>query len=84
MSTRVKIRLEKCQLNENDLVTIITSIQHPDETVSYSFPTNTQPLNLHPELAEISIIRKADTSMTKKGQYRNVTVQLPDSVSTLF
>jgi hypothetical protein len=55
-----------------------------NDTVKYVFTFKAQLEDLHKELFQISVVKNVCKSMTKEGQFRNLTVMLPEEVSILY
>lgn len=83
MSMKVRIRFEK-QLHNGQLGNMVTMIKFLGESTDYLFPLYTQHESFHKELFQIGIVKNACKSMSKEGQYRNLSVMLPEEVSALY
>lgn len=65
-------------------ITIVWSIQIKGEEDTYVFPIEAQPISLHSQLSKVPAIAKNVTAMTKRGQYRNVIVELKDGLEKIY
>lgn len=83
MPTRVKIRFQKTE-EKNKLVTLVQTIKNIDEDMVYKFPCEVQHERYHSELFTISTVLNGTKSMAKVGQYRNLIVSLPDTITSLY
>lgn len=80
---KVRMRFEK-QLHNGQLGNMVTMIKFLGESTDYLFPLHAQHESFHKELFQIGIIKNACKSMSKEGQYRNLSVMLPEEVSALY
>ena len=80
---KVRIRFEK-QLYNGQLGNMVTMIKFVGESTDYLFPFYAQHESSHKELFQIGIVKNACKSMSKEGQYRNLSVMLPEEVSALY
>lgn len=62
----------------------VTEVQLLNQEEIYVFPPKLQHTSLHPELCAIQNIKTALKSITKRNQYRNIKVTLPDDIAKLY
>ncbi len=77
-----------CETSADQKTSIINikSIQSTvvDQDDIYVFPSDLQSISKHTELYEILVIKSGIKSLTRRGQYRNLKVTLPDTVASLY
>lgn len=83
MAMKVRMRFEK-QLHNGQLGNMVIMIKFLGESTDYLFPLYAQHESFHKELFQIGIVKNACKSMSKEGQYRNLSIMLPEEVSALY
>lgn len=77
-SVQVRIRFEY------ELVVKVKSIRRMQEETIFIFPDEYQNQEHHKELFSLSMIKNACKSLTKIGQYRNLTVTLTSNIAPIY
>ena len=62
----------------------IESIRKPEDEGCYVFPPEYQARDHHPRLFSLSIVKKAENSLTKVGHYRNISVTIDDATAASY
>lgn len=85
MPTRVRFRFTfEVSADPKTSILKVKQIQIANTEETYLFPPELQPLSLHPELQGLQIVKSVTKSLTKRNQFRNVNITLPDEVAKLY
>lgn len=83
-STQVRFRFEAVAGANKDLQINVKTIRWPNEEITYIFPTELQDAHCHEQLLGIPNVKRACNSLLKAGQFRNISVTLPSTLSPLY
>lgn len=85
MSTiQVRIKIAKEETKKGTMVNRVKSIRLASENITYIFPPELQYQKLHNNLFNLNTIKNACKSMSKRGQFRNISVTLPEEIIPLY
>lgn len=73
----------KCKADGKTNILCLTSISTP-EGRTFGLPDEYQPTTLHTELITTNIFPKIKKSITKKGQYRKVCINVSDNIAKVY
>ena len=81
---QVRFRFEAVVGDNNHIQIKVKTIRWPDEETTYVFPTELQDSLCHEQLLEITSVKRACKSLLKEGQFRNITITLPGTLTPLY
>lgn len=66
------------------MVNRVKSIRLASENITYIFPPELQQQELHNNLFTLNTIKNACKLMSKRGQFRNISVTMPEEIIPLY
>jgi hypothetical protein len=84
MPLKVILRIVMNENARGEKIECIESIRKPEDEVCYIFPQEYQARDHHPQLFSLSIVKKAASSLTKVGHYRNITLTMDDTTAASY